>query len=201
MKRRGGPPSRPDSISIVGRPRFGQIPRALLRDPSISAQAKTLWALLEDHSSPDSPRPFPGKKLLGDMLGVHQRTIQNWTEELAKAGWLGVERGGRGRSNRYVLYWDGSGLDEQSIATLSPVVKSALDEQSIAHEVDLAADQLAETSRRSATGPGKAKKEEGAARPSRPPVSPRRRARQGGLRARAASELVYNPSELLEDAG
>ena len=91
------------SDSIVRRRRaYGTIPRDLLRDPAISAQAKTLYALLDDFASPNQPEPFPGKELLAELLGVTTRTIFAWTKELTEAGWLTVERRD-GTSNLYCL--------------------------------------------------------------------------------------------------
>ena len=192
-RRNGGTPFRPDSIVITGRQQAGQIPRELLRDPSVSAQAKTLWTLLEDHSSPDSPRPFPGKETLGGMLGVTERTITTWSQELGSGGWRTIQRGGRGRSNRYVLHWDGRGLDRKYTAAVATVGEGPFDRKYTSAEVDLAVDQVARGSKRSVAGPEKAKKEKGAGAAPRRPPSPRRN-------ARVARAPVYNPSELFADA-
>lgn len=91
-----------DSLEYTG-PVYGRAPRALLRDPNISPQAKALWTLLEDHASPESPVPFPGQRRLAEFMGVSDRTIRNWLDELAGSGWL--TRRQTGRSCRYQLTW------------------------------------------------------------------------------------------------
>lgn len=91
-----------DSLEYHG-PVYGRAPRALLRDPSISASAKALWTLLEDHASPESPVPFPSQELLAEYLGVTDRTIRSWLNELVASGWVVKQR--TSRSNRYRLAW------------------------------------------------------------------------------------------------
>lgn len=81
----------------------GRVPRVLLRDPAISIQAKALYCLLDDHASPDSPRPFPGQGELAKQLGVSERTVRTWTRELVAAGWIEVEQRGLGQNNSYTM--------------------------------------------------------------------------------------------------
>lgn len=94
-------------IVMDGPPAYGRTPRTLLRNPTISAQAKALWSLLEDFASPGSPQPFPGQATLAGFMGVSDRSIRTWLHELRDAGWLGIvsEPTNKGRRNVYRLHW------------------------------------------------------------------------------------------------
>lgn len=91
-------------LTTSGFPTYGRTPRPLLRAPGVSAQAKALWALIEDFASPDSPAPWPSQATLAEYLGVEVRTIQRWQDELTTKGWLRV-LSRPGHSNRYELMW------------------------------------------------------------------------------------------------
>lgn len=93
---------------LIGPPVYGRTPRALLRDPGISPQAKAVWALLEDHASPDSPMPFPSQDTLAEYMGVTARSVRSWLAELEQAGWLEIvtESTPRGKRNTYRMMWN-----------------------------------------------------------------------------------------------
>lgn len=97
-----------------GKPVWASIPRALLRDPSISVGAKAVWNILDDHASPDRPVPFPSQETMAEHLGLSEkngdRTIRRWLGELIATGWVEVER--TGRSNRHVMCWDNTRTPE-----------------------------------------------------------------------------------------
>lgn len=110
-----------DTLTYRGKPVWASTPRALLRDPSISMQAKALWAILDDHASVDSPVPFPGQETLSEFAGLSpengDRTIRRWAGELVKAGWVEVQR--TGRSNRYVMCWDNDRVPDTHVRARS----------------------------------------------------------------------------------
>lgn len=86
------------------RPTYATIPRDLLRDPKISPAAKTVYALLDDYSSPERPLPFPSQATLAELLGgVTERTVRNWLTELREAGWIVVHRRPEAAGNEYEL--------------------------------------------------------------------------------------------------
>lgn len=86
------------------RPTFATIPRDLLRDPEISPAAKTVYALLDDYASPDSPMPFPSQATLAKILGgVTDRCVRNWLTELREAGWITVHKRPGSNGNEYAL--------------------------------------------------------------------------------------------------
>lgn len=97
--------SAPDLVA-PGRPVYARIPRPLLRDTSISRDARLLWAILEDHTSKDSQVPWPSQSTLAQYMGCTERAVRNWLNELVKAGWLEVHSR-PGSSNLHVLRWEG----------------------------------------------------------------------------------------------
>ena len=86
---------------------YGRTPRDLLRDPSISMNAKAVFGLLEDYSSPDRPRPFPAAATLAGFLGCSVKTVRRALRELRNAGWIRsrarATEGGAQTSNEYEL--------------------------------------------------------------------------------------------------
>ena len=90
-----------------GFPVYGRTPRDLLRDPNLSFAAKTVFGLLEDYSSPESPRPFPSAGTLAEFCGCSDKTVRRALSELREAGWIAVvaraNEDGSQTSNEYVL--------------------------------------------------------------------------------------------------
>lgn len=112
-----------DTLTHRGRPVYATTPRALLRDPRISPAAKALWAVLDDHSSPDRPVPWPSQATLAGYLGVTPRTVRSWLRELVAAGWIETRR--TGRSNRHVMVWDNQPVEEAGFQEPPPDRKPA----------------------------------------------------------------------------
>lgn len=77
-----------DTIENHGRPEFAVVPAELLRDPTISVQAKALYALMATYTG-----ERPGQNTLAEQAGVSDRTIRNWMNELEEAGWMSVGAG------------------------------------------------------------------------------------------------------------
>jgi hypothetical protein len=68
-------------------PRYGRIPRGLLRDPHMTAQAVRLYGLLDDYAGPDG-RAFPSRATLADAMGVTEKTVDRAKLDLEEGGWL-----------------------------------------------------------------------------------------------------------------
>lgn len=60
-------------------------PHALLRDPSVSPQAKALWFLQRELGNTYQSE-------FASYMGVTDRTIRNWQRELQRKGWMDVWR-------------------------------------------------------------------------------------------------------------
>lgn len=86
---------------------FAKVPTRVIRDASVSRDARILYALLATYADIDERVCFPSKRTLAEDLACTPRSIQNWTTELVQAGYLRVaerERKDGGRtSNLYIL--------------------------------------------------------------------------------------------------
>lgn len=88
-----------DPVSAGG---FTQVPNILLRTPSISSQAKIVYAQLLSYAW-SNDHCFPGQERMGEDLGSSRTTIYRALQELQEASWLEVQRRGQGKTNVYVL--------------------------------------------------------------------------------------------------
>ena len=83
------------------RVQFAGTPTALIRDPNISAGARTLYGILDSFAGSHDEAPWPSQATLAHHLGVTDRSVRNYQKELTEAGWLTVEH----RSGTSSLYW------------------------------------------------------------------------------------------------
>lgn len=68
-------------------PRYGRVPRDLLRDPDISDRAVRLYGLLDDYAGADA-RPFPKRQTLADAMGCSLSAVARTLRELSESGWI-----------------------------------------------------------------------------------------------------------------
>jgi hypothetical protein len=81
---------------------FTQVSNALLRDASLSVNARFLWTLLASYAWQDESC-FPGQEGLGEVMQLTDRSVRTYLSELAGAGLLRVTRRGLGKTNVYTL--------------------------------------------------------------------------------------------------
>jgi hypothetical protein len=81
---------------------FSQIPNVVLRDGSLSPNAKTLYALLLSYAWQDG-ECFPGQMRLADDMGCRLRTIGYTLAELKRRRLISWDRVGLGKSNIYYI--------------------------------------------------------------------------------------------------
>lgn len=67
-------------------PRYGRVPRALLRDPNLSAQAVRLYGILDDYAGADG-QAFPSRATLASPIGS-TAAVDRAKRELEDGGWL-----------------------------------------------------------------------------------------------------------------
>jgi len=67
------------------------VPAAVMRNPDISAGAKSLYSLLRYYA--EHHGFFPGKGELAANLGVTLRRVNKWMKELIDAGLVREEKG------------------------------------------------------------------------------------------------------------
>ena len=81
---------------------FTQVPNAILRDPTLPIQAKTLYAVLLSYAWQDG-QTWVSQDTLSQALGCRPRAIRSWLTTLEQRGLISSESRGVGRSNRYHL--------------------------------------------------------------------------------------------------
>jgi hypothetical protein len=77
------------------------LPRALVYDDRVAAEAKVCWAALQD-AMRGAPAWIGTTSQLATLISLEERQARRLTRQLAEAGWLRIDPCGR-RGNRYVL--------------------------------------------------------------------------------------------------
>ena len=88
-----------DPVSAGG---FTQVPNIVLKDPKLSTNAKTVYALMLSYAW-NNNRVFPGQERMAQDMGTSQPTVARAVQELEKEGWLETQRRGQGKTNIYIL--------------------------------------------------------------------------------------------------
>lgn len=78
------------------------VPNVVLLDPTLSAGAKALYAVLRYYARQDE-HCWPGQARLATQLGVTDKTLRGYIAELTEARLVAAKRRGRGTTNIYVL--------------------------------------------------------------------------------------------------
>jgi len=79
------------------------VPNDLIRHPSLSPGAKTLWMILWSYCWRGNTC-FPGLKRVAEQMAVSLPTLMKYRKELERGGLLRVTRRGHTRTNLYELY-------------------------------------------------------------------------------------------------
>ena len=88
-----------DPIALHG---FTQLPNFILRNPELSATAKTTYALLLSYAW-HNDLCFPGQERLAEHMGTHVATVSRAIQELEGCSLIDVERRGQGKTNFYTI--------------------------------------------------------------------------------------------------
>ncbi|WP_215449605.1 helix-turn-helix domain-containing protein [Streptomyces sp. ATCC 21386] len=78
---------------------FTVVPRALIRDPELTSDAKVLWQLINDYAG-SNRMAFPSHKKLADDMGKSVASIKRYIDELIRNRWLTAQNR-IGTSNYY----------------------------------------------------------------------------------------------------
>lgn|GEM_PF-6801177 len=81
---------------------FTQVPNAIMRDPTLSVGARFTYGLLTSYAWEDETC-FPGQARLSKEVGVSDRALRGYIEELGGRGLVVKKRRGMGRTNLYRL--------------------------------------------------------------------------------------------------
>jgi DNA-binding transcriptional ArsR family regulator len=88
-----------DALSAQG---FTQVPNHMLRSAKISPGAKLAYTMLLSYAW-QNDYCFPGQERLGRDIGVTDRSVRTYLQELEAKGFLKIRRQGQGRPNLYEL--------------------------------------------------------------------------------------------------
>ena len=88
-----------DPIARYG---FTQLPNFILRNPELSANAKTVYSLLLSYAW-NNNLCFPGQERLAEHMGVNVSTVSRATAELEDCSLIEIERRGQGKTNFYTV--------------------------------------------------------------------------------------------------
>src|SRR5215212_3927159 len=89
-------------LDPVLRQGFVQLPRAVLKAPKLTRNAKCLYALLLDYAWQEGSS-FPGQLRLAEDLGVTDRTIRTDLAELKEFGLIDWKQRGMNKTNVYYI--------------------------------------------------------------------------------------------------
>ena len=88
-----------DPIARYG---FTQLPNFILRNPDLSANAKTVYSLLLSYAW-HNDLCFPGQERLAEHMGAHVSTVSRAIAELEDSSLIEIERRGQGKTNFYTI--------------------------------------------------------------------------------------------------
>jgi len=88
-----------DPIARYG---FTQLPNFILRNPELSANAKTAYSLLLSYAWHNN-LCFPGQERLAEHMGTHVSTVSRAIAELEDCSLIEIERRGQGKTNFYTI--------------------------------------------------------------------------------------------------
>ena len=91
-----------EGADILTRKGFTQVPNHVLESDRISPGAKLAYAMLLKYAW-QNDSCFPGQERLAEDMGVTDRSVRTYIQELTKCDFLTVQRRGQGKPNLYIL--------------------------------------------------------------------------------------------------
>lgn len=88
-----------DPVALHG---FTQLPNFILRNPELSANAKTAYSLLLSYAWHNN-LVFPGQERLAEHMGTHVSTVSRAITELEDCSLIEIDRRGQGKTNFYTI--------------------------------------------------------------------------------------------------
>src|ERR1700675_4480698 len=86
----------------IARHGFTQLPNFILRNPNLTANAKTAYSLLLSYAW-HNDLCFPGQERLAEHMGTHVATVSRAIQELRNCRLIEIERRGQGKTNFYTI--------------------------------------------------------------------------------------------------
>jgi len=91
-----------NSADPIAQHGFTQVPNFILRNPDLSTNAKTAFALLLSYAWHNN-RCYPGQERMAEDMGTHAATVSRAMKELEEFSLIEIERRGQGKTNYYTL--------------------------------------------------------------------------------------------------
>lgn len=88
---------------------FTQIPNFILKAPELSVGAKVTYAMFLSYAW-HNDSCFPGQERLAQDMGMSRSRVTEFIGELEKAGLIGIERRGLGKTNIYTIHFRVEGI-------------------------------------------------------------------------------------------
>ncbi len=86
----------------VSRGGFTQVPNFILKNAALSLGAKVTYAMFL-HFAWNNGQCFPGQDRLGEAMGMSKSRVNEFVKELERAGLVGIQRRGQGKTNMYKI--------------------------------------------------------------------------------------------------
>ena len=81
---------------------FWALPKVIFAQKEVSLEARFVYAILWTRANGENVA-WPGQKYIAETMGVGQRSVRRYLDELRENGLIEVERQGLNRTNRYHL--------------------------------------------------------------------------------------------------
>ena len=115
---------------------FWAIPKSIFEKKELSLEARILYGILFTRANGEN-MAWPGQKSMADNLGVSERGIRRYLDELKKAGLIKSQRLGMKKTNRYFVIGqvgrsreDTAVADQDRTPVSDPIVKEQLEKNS-----------------------------------------------------------------------
>ena len=83
---------------------FTQVPNVILREANLSIGAKLAYAMFLSYAW-NNDSCFPGQERLAQDMGMSRTRVTEFIGELERAGLIGIQRRGQGRTNLYTIHF------------------------------------------------------------------------------------------------
>lgn len=83
---------------------FWAMPKEIMAMKNLTIEARVIFSILYTRANGENVS-WPGQERLASDLGVGERSVRRYIEELVEGGLVSREKQGMGRTNRYTIMW------------------------------------------------------------------------------------------------
>ena len=102
-----------EGADVVTAKGFTMVPNHVLVSSKVSPGAKLAYAMLLKYAW-EKDFCYPGQETLAKEMGVSDRSVRTYLQELEAEKFISIKQQGQGRPNLYVLYMRASGADRKN---------------------------------------------------------------------------------------